>query len=128
MKNRLQHLLESDSLFPHILSASTWDAQGFKKDEYLSPCLANDNGYEAGVVQRIEAEQTRLAYMDADQRGLKEFYSKNVIKLDFGEQRNALFYLGFIKMGYLTIVADQTTPAPALMSAGKRIREKLGSG
>ncbi len=125
MKNRFQQVLESDPLFPHMLAASTWNAQGFRTSEYLSPCLANDHGYEASMVQRTEAEQVRLVYCDPDQRGLKEFYLKNIIKLDFGEQRSALFYLGFTPKGYLTIVTGQATPASALMAAGKRIGKKL---
>lgn len=120
MTNRFQQVLESEPLFLHILAASRWDKQGLRKDQYVSPCLSNDYGHEAALILRIEAEQTRLAYHDPDQEGLKEFYKRNVIRVE-RDGGSVLFYLGVIRDGYLTITFSDSIRPSELMEAGKRI-------
>ncbi len=121
--NGFKRILEQDPIFPNILSASMWDEQGFRKARYVSKSLSNKS--DGAFITQFEEKQVKLAYHDSDRKGLKNYYDNNVIGVYWGNPKNALFCLGLMNKGYLTIVADGTASASDLISAEKRIQKKL---
>ncbi|MFH1106095.1 MAG: hypothetical protein V1731_02695 [Candidatus Aenigmatarchaeota archaeon] len=121
--NKFKQILEQDPIFPSILSASVWNENALRKKQYVSKSVLNSS--DGAFLPQFEAKQVKLAYHYPDRKSLIDYYDKSVIGVYWGKPQNALFYLGLIGKGYLTIVADGVTSASDLISAGKRIQKKL---